>query len=50
MTDKLTPKQLKLVAALAIDDDVQAACAAAGVGHTTAYRWLKDLEARSALA
>ncbi|HNX35839.1 MAG TPA: hypothetical protein PKM57_14495 [Kiritimatiellia bacterium] len=50
MTNTLTPKQLKLVASLAADDDVQAACATAGVGRTTAYRWLKDPEVQSALA
>jgi hypothetical protein len=41
---------MKLVAALAADDDVQAACTAAGVGRTTAYRWFKEPAFQEALA
>jgi len=41
---------MKLVAALAADDDVQAACAATGVGRTTVYRWLKESAFQEALA
>ena len=50
MTDTLTTRQMKLVAALAADDDVQAACTAAGVGRTTAYRWFKEPAFQEALA
>jgi len=32
----------KLLAALATDADVTAACAAAGIGRTTGYRWLRE--------
>lgn len=50
MTDTLTVNQRRLVAALAADDDVQAACAATGVGRTTAYRWFKEPAFQEALA
>ena len=42
ITDGLTPKQLRLLAALTYDADIQAACAAAKVSRTTAYRWMKE--------
>jgi hypothetical protein len=42
ITDGLTPKQLGLLAALTCDADIQAACAAAKVSRTTAYRWMKE--------
>ena len=50
MTDTLTVNQRRLVAALAADDDVQAACAATGVGRTTAYRWFKEPAFQETLA
>jgi len=42
MTEKLTPQKMRLLTALASDPDVQAACTAAGVGRTTAYRWQNE--------
>lgn len=45
-----TARQEKLLAALVTNPDVQAACKTAGVGRTTAYRWLRDPAFRDALA
>jgi hypothetical protein len=38
---RLAPRQLALISALVCNPDLQAACKAAGVSRTTAYRWLK---------
>lgn len=45
----LTPKQVRLIAALTIEPDTRAACRAARCGKTTAYRWLADPAFRDAL-
>jgi hypothetical protein len=37
---QLTPQQTKLLTALVLDPDVQAAIVTTGVSRTTAYRWL----------
>ena len=39
---KTGSRQMRLLAALVGDPDVQAACAVAGVSRMTAYRWLKQ--------
>lgn len=45
----LTPRQARLLAALVVGGDMQAACRAAGVGRTTAYAWLRLPEFKDAL-
>lgn len=44
-----TARQKKLLAAFVVNPDVQAACKAAGIGRTTAYRWLREPAFRDAL-
>jgi len=39
---KLAHGQMRLLAALVSDTDIQAACAVAGISRMTAYRWLKQ--------
>lgn len=39
-----------MLAALVVNPDVSAACRVAGVGHSTAYRWLREPAFRDALA
>lgn len=48
-TPGLTPKQVRLIAALCVEPDTRAACRAARCGKTTAYRWLADPAFRDAL-
>jgi len=50
MTEVLTPQKMRLLAALASDPDVQAACVAAGVSRTTAYRWQSEPAFKDELA
>ncbi len=50
MTEELTPRKTRLLAALASDPDVPAACAAAGVSRTTAYRWQSEPAFKDELA
>lgn len=50
MTEELTPQKMRLLAALASDPDVQAACVAAGVSRTTAYRWQSEPAFKDELA
>lgn len=45
----ITPRQEKLVAALLTQPDIQSAAKAAGVGSTTAHRWLKQPAFQEAL-
>jgi hypothetical protein len=45
----LKPKQVRLIAALCVEPDTRRACAAAGCGKTSAYRWLADPAFRDAL-
>jgi len=40
--DALTPRQMRLLAALVSSTDVQAACQVADVGRTAAYEWMKQ--------
>jgi hypothetical protein len=39
---RLIPGQMKLLAALVLNPDMQSACRAAGVPRSTAYRWLGE--------
>ena len=47
---ELTARQKKLVAELTENPEVRAAAKAAGVGRTTAYRWLNEPAFRDALS
>lgn len=40
----LTDRQQKLLIELVRTNDIKAACRAAGIGRTTAYRWLDQPE------
>ena len=40
--DQLTPRQLKLICILAENPIIKSAAEQAGVGRTTAHRWLKE--------
>ncbi len=46
---ELTLRHHQLLGALVVDPDVRAACKAAGVGRTTAHRWLNDPAFRAEL-
>ena len=46
----LTLRQQQLLVALVANPDIQAACKVAGVGRSTAHRWLKDPVFRAELA
>ena len=41
---ELTLQQQQLLSALVVDPNIQAACKTAGVGRSTAHRWLKELQ------
>jgi hypothetical protein len=47
---ELTARQKRLLAALVLDPDIQAAAKAVGVGRTTAHRWLREPAFRDELA
>lgn len=38
----LTDRQLKLLTEMVRTNDIKAACSAAGIGRTSAYRWLQQ--------
>lgn len=46
----LTLRHQRLLIALVENPDIQAACKAAGIGRSTAHRWLKDPVFRAELA
>ncbi len=46
----LTTRHQKLAGALVVDPDIQAACKTAGVGRSTAHRWLRHPAFRDELA
>ena len=45
---RLGSKQERLIMGLLIEDTIAGAAAIAGVGETTAHRWLKDLAFQAA--
>lgn len=47
---ELTLRHQRLISALVVDPDVLAACKVAGVGRSTAHRWLRDPAFRAELA
>ena len=42
MNEPITAQQMLLLEALVQNPNIQAACAATGVGRTTAYRWMEE--------
>ena len=48
--EQLTPRQIKLICILAENPNIKSAAEQAGVGRTTAHRWLKESAFQEELA